>query len=73
MLHYDLLRRLTDEHRMHHETEAEVERLALDAQGCHRRRAGRPPLARRLQHLRSARRDAMDRAAYVVVTVWPRR
>jgi hypothetical protein len=73
MLHYSALRQLTDEHRLHHETEAEVERLALDARGSHRRRAGLPTPAGRFQHVRSARRHAMDRAAYVVVTVWPRR
>jgi hypothetical protein len=68
MLHYDELRQLTDEHRLHHEAEAGVERLALQA-----RRARRLPFARELEQLRTARREAMQRAGYVVVTMWPRR
>ena len=68
MLHYDAVRQLTAEHRLHHETEADVERVAFQA----RDGRGRPP-AGRLAQLRDARRHAMQRAGYVVVTVWPRR
>jgi hypothetical protein len=65
MLHYDAIRALTDEHRLHHEAEAGVERIALQARGVRR--------VRRLPQLRIARREAMQRAGYVVVTMWPRR
>ena len=70
MLHYDALRQMTAEHRLHHEAEADVERMALHARG---RRARSLPLARELEQLRTARRHAVQRAGYVVVTVWPRR
>jgi ferric-dicitrate binding protein FerR (iron transport regulator) len=70
MLHYDVLRQMTAEHRLHREAEAEVQRIALHARG---RRARSLPLARELEHLRAARRRAVQRAGYVVVTVWPRR
>ena len=70
MLQYDAFRELTAEHRLHHEAEAEVERLALQA---HPRSARSLPLAGKLEQLRTARRHAAQRAGYVVVTVWPRR
>lgn len=66
---YDALRQLTREHR----AEAEVERLALQARGGRLRRARRLPLASEIEQLRTAHRDAMQRAGHVVVTVWPRR
>jgi hypothetical protein len=70
VLHYDALRQLTHESRLHHEAEGEAERLALQARG----RSVRPlPLARELQELRAARRHAMERTGHVLVTVWPRR
>jgi hypothetical protein len=71
MLHYDELRQLTDAHRLHHEAEAGVERTAVQARRA--RRARRLPFARELEQLRTARREAMQRAGYVVVTMWPRR
>ncbi len=66
---YDALRQLTREHR----AEAEAERLAQQARDGRLRRAGRLPLAREIEQLRTAHRDAMQRAGHVVVTVWPRR
>jgi len=65
---YDALRQLTREHR----AEAEVERLAPQARG-RLRRSRRLPLASEIEQLRTAHRDAMQRAGHVVVTVWPRR
>jgi hypothetical protein len=73
MLHYDALRQMTVEHRLHHEAEAEVERVALQARDRRVWRARRLPLASELEQLRTASRHAMQRAGYVVVTVWPRR
>jgi len=70
MLHYETLRQMSAERRLRYETEAGTERVALQAHG---RRARRLPLAGELAQLRTARRDAMQRAGYVVVTVWPRR
>jgi hypothetical protein len=70
MLHYDALRTMTAEHRLHHEVEAEVERLARHARG---RRARSLLLSTKLEQLCTARRHAAQRAGYVVVTVWPRR
>jgi NADPH:quinone reductase-like Zn-dependent oxidoreductase len=70
MLHYDALRQLTHDNRLHHEAECAAERLALQARG---RRVRRLPLARELQELRTAHRHAMERTGHIVVTVWPRR
>jgi len=66
---YDALRQLTREHL----AEAEAERLALQARDGRPRRSRRLPLASEIEQLRTAHRDAMQRAGYVVVTVWPRR
>ncbi len=71
MLHYDALRQLTHEHRLHRE--AEAERLALQARDGRLRGTRRLPLAREIEQLRTAHRHAMQRAGHVVVTVWPRR
>ncbi len=69
MLHYDALRQLTHEHRLHRE----AERLALQARDGRLRGTRRLPLAREIEQLRTAHRHAMQRAGHVVVTVWPRR
>ena len=60
MLHHDALRQFTHDHRLHHEAEADAARLALQA------RRGRDRRSRRL-------RDARSDAAYIVLTVLPRR
>ena len=73
MLHYDALRQLTHEHRLHREAEAEAERLALQARDGRLRGTRRLPLAREIEQLRTAHRHAMQRAGHLVVTVWPRR
>lgn len=73
MLRYDAFRQMTAEHRLHHEAEAGVERMALQARDRRGRRARGLPLARELEQLRTARRHAVQRAGYVVVTMWPRR
>ena len=72
-LRYDALRQLHYEDRLHHEVGAGAEHLALQARDSLLRRACRLPLARKIGHLRTTHRDAMQRAGYVVVTVWPRR
>jgi hypothetical protein len=66
---YDALRQVAREHR----AEADVERLALQARAGRPRPSRRLPLASEIEQLRSAHRDAMQRAGHVVVTVWPRR
>jgi hypothetical protein len=67
MLHYEALRQSTHEHRLHHEAEAETERLALQARGGRLRRTRRLPLAREIDG------HVIQRPGQVVVTVWPRR
>ena len=69
MLHHNALRQLTRDHRLHHEAEADAERLALQIRGGRDRRSRRLPLAGELERLREARAQA----ATVVVTVLPRR
>lgn len=68
-LRYDALRQLTHEHL----AGAEAERLAPRARDGRVRPAYRLPLAREIEYLRTAHRQAMQRAGYVVVTIRPRR
>ena len=72
-LRYDALRQLHYEDRLHHEVGAGAKHLALPARDGLLQRACRLPLAREIAQLRTAHRDAMQRAGYLVVTVWPRR
>jgi len=71
MLQYDELRQVVHDHRLHHEADAEATRLATQARGGRVRRAR--PLAGEIARLRTAHRQAMERAACAVVTLWPRR